>query len=429
MFKNCLLFFYCMDLVDFNPWWKNNKLGKEFVKNNKRFLFNELINFVDSRQILVLTGLRRVGKSTLLFQLIDFLINKGIKSNHILYFNFDLNTKSIERIFNDFFNLTSVDFKREKVFVFLDEIQKLDNWQNEIKLFYDSFPNLKFFVSGSSSLFIEKNTKESLAGRGYSFQLMPLSFKEFLVLKNKEKFLKNINLFEKEIKSELNHYIITGGFPELLFEKNSFIIKKYIKELIIDKIIFIDIPKVFEIDEPELLQSLLLIISKEPGLLLDYSHLANDLHRNRKTISNYLFYLEKSFLIKKIYNYSKNLLTNERKKKKFYPVSTALSFLTDSIKGKELESLILQNVEIKFFFNDKDKEVDFVLIKNNELIGIEVKSNKKPNKKNLIHFIKKAKPKKIIILNENQEKTETIQWFKTKTKIYYKPIWKWLLEN
>lgn len=85
------------------------------------------------------------------------------------------------------------------------------------------------------------------------------------------------------------------------------------KELVIDRVVYIDIPKVFEIKEPELLARILSIVSASPGLIVDYENLADDLGRNRKTISNYLFYLEKAFLVKKLYNYSKNLLTSEKK--------------------------------------------------------------------------------------------------------------------
>ena len=102
-------------------------------------------------------------------------------------------------------------------------------------------------------------------------------------------------------------------------EQDEVKISKYVKEFVLDKIIYIDIPEVFSIDEPSLLETMFSIISAKPGMIVDYESLSNDLKRNRKTISNYILYLEKAFLIKKLYNYSKNILTSEKKLKKFYP--------------------------------------------------------------------------------------------------------------
>ena len=107
---------------------------------------------------------------------------------------------------------------------------------------------------------------------------------------------------------------------------------KYIKELIVDKIAYIDIPKVFEIEEQELLVRLLSIISTKPGMIFDYDSIANDLKRNRRTISNYIFYLEKVFLIKKVYS-----------------STVALAFLYGAELGNTIETLVLQNHDSKFF--------------------------------------------------------------------------------
>jgi len=199
-----------------------------------------------------------------------------------------------------------------------------------------------------------------------------------------------------------------------------------VKELIIDKIIYMDIPSVFEIDEPELLQRLLSIVSASPGMSLDYESLASDLQRNRKTISNYLFYLEKSFLIKKLYNFSKNLLTSEKKKKKFYPAMTALSNLFNAEKGKVIETVVLQNSDFKFFYRQGNKEIDFIKAK--PLTPIETKSkNMKDAKINILDFMNKFKTKSGIIITEDKEEEIEEEWFNIRKKICYIPLWKWLI--
>ena len=324
-----------------------------------------------------------------------------------------------------------IDYKQEKVYVFLDEIQKLTDWENKIKIHYDLYSNIEFFVSGSSSLFIKKRTKESLAGRSFDFQISPLRFSEYLRLKNKEEIIGNANLYKNEIKKQLVEYIKTGGFPELLYEKDGFTIQKYIKELVIDKIVYIDIPEVFKIEEPSLLRDLISIVSSSPGMIIDYDTIASDLKRNRKTISNYLFYLEEAFLIKKIYNFSKNRLTSEKKSKRFYPATTGLGFLYNSDYGKLIESLVLQNSDFRFFYKKAEKEVDFVDIdEKNQVIPIEVKSGRnidKGTKKSMLDFMKKFNVKEGIIVTEDYEKEEVIEWFGTKKKVRFIPVWKWLL--
>ena len=414
-----------MNIKDINPWWKTSEVEEEYAGLPKRDLFSEITPYVKERQILAINGLRRTGKTVLMHHLIDFLLKKHPKEN-ILYYNFDLLNDKIENILNSYKEVFEVNIKKEKIFVFLDEIQKHQNWENELKVLYDNYKNIKFFISGSSSLFIEKKTKESLGGRVFSFVLDPLTFKEYLKLKN-IKHGKKISLFEHELKRALRHYIRTGGFPELLEMREETKINRYIKELVIDRIIYIDIPKVFEIEEPELLARILSIISANPGMIIDYESLADDLSRNRKTISNYVFYLEKAFLIKRLYNYSRNLLTGEKKMKKTYPTSTAFAFLFDAVQGKIIETAVLMNHKFRFFSRKGEKEVDFIKV-NRETLPVEVKYAKKVREKEikgLIKFIDKYKLKGGIVITEDMEGKKEIK----DKAIKYLPLWKWLLKT
>ncbi|MFH1257041.1 MAG: hypothetical protein V1494_07175, partial [Candidatus Diapherotrites archaeon] len=204
-------------------------------------------------------------------------------------------------------------------------------------------------------------------------------------------------------------------------------INRYIKELVIDRIIYIDIPKAFEIDEPELLARILSIISFNPGMIIDYESLASDLSRNRKTISNYIFYLEKAFLAKKLYNYSKNLLTSEKKMKKVYPSSTAFAFLYEAQEGKIIETTALMNQDFKFFSNKGKKEVDFIKT-GKELEAIEIKYEKKVREKEikgLIKFTEKTNLEEGLVITNDYEATQNIKG----KKIKFTPLWKWLLSE
>lgn len=414
-----------MQIKDLNPWWITAKVQEDYSQLEHRDLFSELIKYIKDRQILVVSGLRRTGKTVTLHHLIDFLLKHHPKEN-IFYFSFDLFDKKIETILEEYSEITKVDFRKEKIFVFLDEVQKHLNWENELKLIYDNFKNIKLFVSGSSTLFIEKKTKESLAGRSFSFLMKPLTFREYLTFKKINFEEKKLSLYENELKKHLPHYLLIGGFPELINENDSLKISRYIKEMVLDKIVYIDIPAAFRIEEPALLESIFSITSNNPGIIFDYDAIASDLKRNRKTISNHVLYLEKAFLIKKLYNYSKNLLTSEKKLKRIYPLSTAFSYLFNAKEGRIIENAVNMNGDFKFFSRIGDKEVDFILTEKNKTIPIEVKYQEEIRErdlKGLFFFMEQNHLKEGLVISKNLEK---ISLFEGK-KISFVPLWKWLL--
>ena len=223
------------------------------------------------------------------------------------------------------------------------------------------------------------------------------------------------------------YYLRIGGFPELVDERDHVKIDRYVKELIVDRIVYIDIPAAFEIDEPQLLERILSIISAVPGSIVDYESLADDLSRNRKTISNYIFYLEKAFLIKKLYNYSKNLLTTEKKSKRMYPASTAFAYLFNSEEGRIIETGILMNSSFKFFSRQGNKEVDFIKI-NKITLPIEAKytDNVKDREiKGLLKFLDSHNLKEGVVITKGLDGVKKID----DKEIRYIPLWKWLLEK
>lgn len=411
-----------MELSDLNPWWRTGKIPEEIASFAKRGLFDELVRFLPERQILCITGLRRMGKTILLHQLISVLLEEHPPES-IVYANYDLVEDAVEKILGQCQEIHHYDYRTKKTFLFLDEVQQRKNWEKEIKILYDLYPHLKIFITGSASLFIEKKSKESLAGRAFSFPLPPLTFSEYLSLKKIPYEQHKLLLYKNELLPALQHYMLTGGFPELLSADDPLKIATYIKETIMNRVIFIDIPTVFAIEEPELLSRLLSIISQSPGQIIDYESLASDLQRNRKTISNYIFYLEKAFLIKKVYNFSRNLLTSEKKAKKIYPVSTAFARLFEAQEGKVIETVILMNRPFTFFYRQGNKEVDFV---DKDALPVEVKyahSIREKDFKGMLTFLKKNNGERGIVISKE---TDGEQEMKGK-KITFIPLWKWLL--
>ena len=360
-----------LNLAKYNRHWKK---GFFYPYPKKRNIFDRIKKSLNKRQILQIVGLRRVGKSTLIFQLINYLKNKAINPYHLLYFTFDEKQPSIEDILDTFTQQTGVDYKSETIVVFLDEVQKLNNFQNQIKVYYDLYPNIKFIISGSTSLFIKKKSQESLAGRILSFFVSPLSFSEYLKFIDKQELIEKPAVYFRELENEFKKFLYSQ-FIEAIGLRSLDEKKEYFRS-ITKKIIFEDLPFVFNFDNPNILHQIVQYIAQYPGAIINNLHLAQELKISNKTVALYLSYLEESFLIKKLYNFSKNRVTSERKLKKYYLASPSLSisFVDFLDESKLFENYVISVNDFKYFFRDSfGHEVDFINVENNQLQAIEVK--------------------------------------------------------
>jgi predicted AAA+ superfamily ATPase len=408
-------------LKDSNPWWE-----REFkIEFKEREIYKMIQRFLKLRQIIALTGLRRVGKTTLMYKIVDDNIKSGFDPKNIIYFSFDgFGDIEIRKILTEYAEIMERDIREGKYILLLDEVQKLSDWENQVKRIYDTFNNIKIIISGSESLFIKKKSKETLAGRIFEFEVKPLSFKEFLLFKGFE--YEPIALHESELIKLFNEFILTQGFPELTETKDKEIIKKYIKEGIIEKIIYRDIPKIFKVKDVGILESLLNILMEEPGQLVEISDLAKELKISRQTLSNYLTYLEEAFLIRKLYNFSRSRRKVERKLKKYYPtiISVDLLFKEDDFsRSKVFEWLLVNQLNAEFFWRDAYKnEVDIVII-DSELQPIEVKFGKIAVN-GLLRFMRKFKINRGFVASYKTEETLKID----EKVISVIPAFKFLLE-
>lgn len=391
---------------DLNPWWK-----EEFtLEYHEREIYKYVQKFMPMPQVVAFTGLRRVGKTTLMHKIVVDAIKSGFKSENILFFSFDeLRQIEIRDLIREYEKLMQKDFKKSNYLLLLDEIQKLENWEDRLKGIYDIYKNkVKIIISGSESLFIRKKTKETLEGRLFDFKVDPISFREFLRFKKVD--FKPINLYEKELSMLFDEFILTLGFPELVGIKDKEVIKKYVHDSIIGRIIFKDIPALYNIKDISVLESLFNILFVEPGQLLELSELSKELKVTRQTISNYLKYLEESFLVKKLYNFSTNRRKLERKLKKFYPavVSVDLLFKEDTLsKSKVFEWLLVNQLKTEFFWRDAYKnEVDMVL-GDGESKPVEIKYGKL-SYKGVMAFLRKFKIDKGVIVSYEAELEKNI---------------------
>lgn len=370
-----------MKLDELNHWWAEKSVRPELVPKTRRAIFTVIKRELKRRQIQILFGLRRVGKSTIFYQLIDELIKSGVDPLHIVYCNFDepeLQEKRIGEHLKEFSRLTGVDYKKERLYLFLDEAQKSPSWVADVKLLYDTLPNIKILVSGSASLNILSEAKKSLAGRALYYELKPLSFSEFLHFKGIRVEKRRYLLYRDVLEREFSNFLLRP-FPELVNESDVSFIKRYVRSSVIEPIILKDIPKEFKGADVLLLEKIINLFLSNPGQYLMLDELARDLKRGKATLYKVLFYLEFSFLVKRILNYRPSLRAASRKLSKLYAYHPCLTLPFDVPREKFAENLVMFESEAKYYWREGEKEVDFL----KDFIPIEVKLKSKITRRDI----------------------------------------------
>lgn len=410
-------------LEEFNHWWIKGKVDEELALPFKRDIYPEIESDLGKRFILALVGLRRIGKTVILYQLIQKLLGERVPKENILFFSFDESSGKLGDILETYKEMHKKDLREEKIYIILDEVQKCDNWENEIKKYYDLYPKTKFIISGSESLFIRKKTKETLAGRIFEFALTPFTFKEYIRFKGIEG-----KGYETQIRPLFLRFAERGGFPETFALESDKEFKEYVRSLVVDKIVYKDIPRTFKIEDPEFLRVLLELIATNPGMYLDYQSLGRQFGKDRRAIKAYASYLKESFLITILGNYRRGSITTLRKKKKAYPTDNALIYLykpsiDEAFFGRMVETLSVNHLRAKSFWKNGN-EVDII----HKDIPIEIKYQEQINPedfKALKEFMKKFGKKEGLLITKNEEKQIVLE---NKGKIRLIPAWKWLLE-
>jgi predicted AAA+ superfamily ATPase len=428
---------------EYNPWWEEKKVA---VPEYKRHIFERIKKYMKTKQIIAIVGLRRVGKTVLLKQIIKEIKNK----KNVFYFLFDELVAQTPDVLEDIieYYLKTVA-ARGKKYIFLDEIQKVPYWQEILKRFYDSRDDIKFIISGSSSLKIKKS-KESLAGRIFDFFMPVLTFREFLELKGFKTEKVEINpeklatayenkLHKKEFYEKMFlEYMFKGAFPEIVNEEDEEIIKNYIRSSVIERIILEDIPAVFEARRQDVLAYLLEYLGKETANLLDINSLAKSLNVNYETAKSYVFYLKNSFVIDLVYNYSKSIVKQLRKNKKAHIAHPSISIALmgyskdvlniEEIASRYAETIVFQHAKLLservFFWRTPQKQEVDVIIELDTLLPIEVKFKTAVSDiKGIINFMEKYKLKNGIIVTRDVFEKRKING----KNILLIPIWLFLL--
>lgn len=414
-------------LERFSPWWRTGKVRPELLQLFYRNLYEKLVQALERRQIIQIWGLRRVGKTTLLFQLIDHLLKK-IPPQHILYFSFDeisISPVDVLEGYQAYVLHQSFESSKGPIYIFFDEIQKAERWDEILKTYYDLYPHIHFIISGSASVMLRKQSSESFAGRIDSYLLTPLLFSEFLSLNeiNVEAVRSDPALWKREILPLFFRYIKFGTFPELARETNEEFARRYIRSLV-ERIVYGDIPQAFEIRDIELLRKLLEIVCCNPGMILNYVNIAHDLGRDRRTVANYLEYLECALIIKFYYNYRTGSLRSLRKLKKIYQTTPNITFAYrdefEHVLPFMLENIVATSIGAEFYYRDGG-EIDFVIPGPGGITAIEIKTTAK-NIGRVKRFLKTMEGKivNVHILDAEYEGE--------KDGLNIIPIWRFLLE-
>lgn len=399
------------------------KIASKYIK---RQCFEEVAHHFDKEEITLITGSRQVGKTVLLEQLKDYLIKKK-KISADFIFNYNLDLVQDWEIFQDqtdFIKFLKNRSEKNKIYVFVDEAQKVPEAARFFKGVFDAKLNLKLILTGSSSLEIKANLKETLAGRKRIFELPPFTFSEFLFCQDKilAQYLvnhKKISKIDQEkIINFYKDYLIFGGYPRVVLsdnEKDKINLLKEIYSSYIER----DVIAFLEIKNKTSFNRLVKLLAAQTGQLVNIGELAANLAIDRETVERYIFALEQTFILKKLTPYFKNPRQEVIKANKIYFLDNGIRNLALENfklfdqridKGLILENQVFQNLLLSqkdilgkiFFWRTKQKvEVDFVLEQAEQLLPIEVKTMfKKPKlPTGLRSFIDKFNPKKSLIAN------------------------------
>lgn len=306
-------------LRQYNPWWRNPSESKTESTPQKRLAYYEALKILKHktiRRFAVLSGARRVGKTTIMYQMIDTLIDEGISPKNILYISFDnpiVKLVDVESVLMIYESLYPIEGTR---YVFLDEIQYTENWELWMKVIYDSRKDIRLAVTGSASPVIEKGSADSGTGRWSVLKIPTLSFYEYCRLLELEEpmlpedlqipelvNLKNVELLDlmdrfTPLLRHFNRYLCVGGFPELVLSDDDIYSRKMLREDVVDKVIKRDVMALFNIRSPLLMEKLFLYLCMTSTEIFSVTTAAKELDNTSVvTLDSYIEALQMSNLI------------------------------------------------------------------------------------------------------------------------------------
>jgi predicted AAA+ superfamily ATPase len=420
-------------LEEMNPWWRTGGVPTAFLAGFRRDAFYQTWNLLrteEARPATLLVGPRRVGKTTVLYQLIDALLREGIAGRSILYASFDhpiLKVLSPGEVL-EFYETAVKPLPEEpqmiqgfgthaRPWIFLDEIQYAQDWDRWLKVWVDQKKDRRIVATGSSASLLKKGARESGLGRWSELKIFPMTFAEFCLLRKHSGFVPEWvaasvqnpqqigEALQQLLKTKLpqqivaevgitnivfNDYLLRGGFPEGATAPDPEKAQRMLREDVLDRILYKDLGSVFLRGSSTDLERLFLYVANNTGGLLDTTLLSRVLGISRATVHRYLQLLEDGGLIGALGNFSSGGKKALKSQKKAFVIDTGLrnavlmrsliSRLSPEETGRVVESVVFTHLlQLSaqwggriFYWRDRKHEVDFVVPMGDRLFAMEV---------------------------------------------------------
>lgn len=396
----------------------------------KRAQFEKLQQHLSRKEITLIVGSRQVGKSTLMEMLQEDLQKKGEKT---IFLSLDLDEhKPFFASQNLLLQHIKLQIGEGKGYVFLDEIQHKENAGLFLKGLYDMHLPYKLIVSGSGSLELKENIHESLAGRKRIFEITPVSFEEFVNYKTNcqyETKLQNyFSLYKEQTRLLLEEYMMFGGYPRVILAETTEE-KRAIMGEIYQSYLERDIKDLLHLEKTDAFTNLVRILASQIGSLINYSELSSTLGIADKTIKHYLWYLEKTFLVRKITPFFRNIRSEITKSPMYYFYDVGLRNYALGAFGLPIVALtsghLFENIVCNMLYDNtqftsttmhfwrtiEHAEVDFIIQRGTQPIPFEVKFTalKKPEvSRSFRSFLRKYTPVQAYIVHTGEKQETTM---------------------
>jgi predicted AAA+ superfamily ATPase len=416
-----------------NPWW----FGKEFDTGIDRLpWYPGITKYMKAREVLLLLGARRTGKSTLAYQIIRDLLNNKTYPEAILFINLDeplFQSKSKDPMYlTEIIEYYLAQKKSIPAFyLFIDEIQNHDYWVQTIKTLYDTRKNIKIILTGSTSTLLQKEISTRLSGRYFHIIVYPLSFREYLSFKKLQKpaTIEKLQYF--------NDYLEFGAFPRVVLEDDKDLkqelLKNYFQTIYLKDIIYPN-----NLRNNKDVFDLLYFLISNIGKNFSYSNIAKTLGIAVETVKEYIGCAENSYLIYTLTKYDASVKKQLANPKKIYCLDTGLvnsiSFRFSENKGRLIENLVYMSLikeKKEIYYHRENYECDFIIkegmkIKHAVQVTLSLKdeTSRKREIRGLVEAMDAYNLKEGLIITEKEAEIISLD----KKKIVIKPIYEWLDE-
>ncbi len=389
-------------LMAYNPWWKTGVVNPKMTKSYKRFAFHEAmkrLNEKDIRRTVVLTGTRRVGKTTIQYQMIEALLKSGVAPQKIVFISMDHPMLKLSQFHEVLECYHENIYAEQDVYYFFDEIQYAQDWDRWLKIIYDNQPDTSVVATGSASPALMKGNRESGAGRWTVIQVPTLSFYEYCELLDVDcpdippdlKVTSLLHMTQPErtqimlrlsgVQNHFMRYLLVGGFPELALADNDLMAQQVMREDVVDKVLKRDLPSLYSIRNATELERIFLYLCNVSSEIVSIEAITKELNGvSRTTVENYIQYLESANLIYQSWPVDMAGKKVLKARPKIYIADAAIrnavlmddTIMTDAVgMGKVVETAIYKHVAAFYYQSaasigyfrggKKNKEIDIVV--------------------------------------------------------------------